>query len=316
MGKKIFITGMSGYLAGNLCRELDQSDWCEKFYGMDVKKPLAKYDKGEFRQMDINDPALVDWVRELKPDIFIHLAYVVEEMHDHALMHHINFDGSRNALAAAEAGQLSQVLVASSGTAYGAWPDNPAALKEDHALRANPGFIYAVDKVKVEELCQELVKKHPGVIMTIIRPCVVYGPRVDNYISKLLDHFLILGLAGKNPPLQFVHEDDVARAIIHLLEKGCAGAFNLAPGDTITMEEIYALSRKPTILFPDWFLTPMVALQWALHIPWLNFSTAFLDYIRYPWVMDNSKLLATGFKFRYSSAETVEIMLRAKGWLP
>jgi len=315
-GKKVFITGMSGYLAGNLCRELDRSDWCENFFGMDVKKPLYKYDKCEFRQMDINDPGLLDWVAELKPDILIHLAYVVPEMHDHGLMHHINFDGSRNALAAAEAGKVSQVLVASSGTAYGAWPDNPAALKEDHALRANPGFIYAVDKVKVEDLCRESVKKHPQVIMTIIRPCVVYGPRVDNYISNLLDHYFILGLRGYNPPLQFVHEDDVAAAIIHLAQKGCAGAFNLAPEDTITMEEVYALSRKPTIPFPDWFLTPMVALQWALRIPTLNFSTAFLDYIRYPWVMDNSRIRATGFRFRYSSRETVELMLRAKAWLP
>ena len=315
--KKIFITGMSGYLGGNLCGELDRLDWVEKFYGMDIKKPLYKFDKAEFRTMDINDPALVDWVKEIKPDILIHLAYVLEEIHDHALMRRVNFDGSKNALKAASEGKVRQVLIASSGTAYGAWPDNPALLREDHPLRANPDFLYAVDKVNVEKLAAEFKASHPEVTMSIIRPCVVYGPFVNNYISNLLDHYLILGLRGFNPPLQFVHEDDVVAAVIRILAKEAGGFFNLAPSDTITMMELLELSKRPYILFPDWLLTPAVQMFWTLRIPYLNLSTAFLNYLRYPWVMDNSRLAnQVGFKFRYSSREAAEIMLRAKGWLP
>jgi UDP-glucose 4-epimerase len=315
--KKIFITGMSGYLGGNLCRQLDKLDWCEKFYGMDVKKPLYKYDKAEFRQMDVNDRGLVEWVAELKPDIMVHLAYILEETHDHDLMHRVNFDGSRNALKAAAAGKVRQVLIASSGTAYGAWPDNPARLKENDPLRANPDFIYATDKVNIEKLAAEFKAAHPETIMSIIRPTVVYGPFVNNYISSLLDHYLIMGLSDFNPPLQFVHEDDVAQAIISILAKEGEGVFNLTPEDTITMLELIGLTQRPSLLFPDWFLTASVNLLWRLRIPLLNFSTAFLDYIRYPWVMDNSRLTEElGFKYRYSTRETAEIMLRAKGWLP
>jgi len=317
-GKKtVFITGMSGYLGGNLCRELDKLDWCEKFYGIDVRKPLYKYDKCEFRQMDINDRGLADWVVELKPDILIHLAYILEESHDHDLMHRVNFDGSKNALKAAAAGKVRQVLIASSGTAYGAWPDNPARLKEDDPLRANPDFIYATDKVNIEKLAGEFKAAHPETIVSIIRPTVVYGPQVNNYISKLVDHYLVMGNRDFNPPLQFVHEDDVVAAIIRILEKGAGGAFNIAPADTMTMLELLELSQRPYILFPDWFLSPGVHLLWTLRIPLLNLSTAFLDYIRYPWVMDNSRLVnELGFKYRYSTRETAEIMLRAKGWLP
>jgi UDP-glucose 4-epimerase len=61
---------------------------------------------------------------------------------------------------------------------------------------------------------------------------------------------------------------------------------------------------------------PSVKLQWALRIPWLNLSAAFLDYIRYPWVVDSSRLRnEIGYRFKYSSWETVEILLRAKGIL-
>jgi len=315
--KKIFVTGMSGYLGGNLCRELDRLDWCEKFYGMDVKKPLYKYDKCEFRQMDINDRGLGEWVAEVKPDILVHLAYILEENHDHDLMHRVNYDGSKNALKAAAQAKVRQVLIASSGTAYGAWPDNPAQLKENDPLRANPDFLYAVDKVNVEKLAGEFKAAHPETIMSIIRPTVVYGPFVNNYISNLLDHYLIMGLSGFNPPLQFVHEDDVVAAIILIMSKNAGGVFNLTPEDTITMLELLELAKRPYILFPDWFLTPVVNLLWKLRIPLLNFSTAFLDYIRYPWVLDNSRLKnELGFKYRYSTRETAEIMLRAKGWLP
>jgi len=314
MGRKVFITGVSGYLGTNLSRELERREWCEKIYGMDLRPPLYKLDKLEFRRMDINDQGLVEWVKQVKPDIFIHLAYVLQEMHDVELMHRVNFEGSKNALKAAEAGGVSQVLVASSGTAYGAWPDNPAALKEDAPLRANPGFHYAVDKARIEGLCREFSEKNPAVVMSIIRPCVVYGPLVNNYISDLLVSPVIIAPRGYDPPLQFIHEDDVIGAIIHILEKRSGGSINLAPEDTITMREIIELSRKPALFLPDWLVTPVVALQWALRIPWLNFSTAFLDYIRRPWVLDSAKLRnQIGYKFRYSSRETVEIMLRAKG---
>ena len=41
-GKRVFITGMGGYIAGRLCSRLEHLDWCESVYGMDIKKPLYK----------------------------------------------------------------------------------------------------------------------------------------------------------------------------------------------------------------------------------------------------------------------------------
>ena len=313
---KIFITGVSGYLAGALCRALEHKPECERIFGMDVKKPLAKFDKLEFKHMDINDPALVKWVSDIRPDVFIHLAYILEESHDAAFMHRINLDGSKNALLAAKAGGVSQFLFASSGTAYGAWPDNPAELRESAPLRANPGFHYAVDKQKVEGFCNQFQAENPKTAVCMVRPCVVYGPLVNNYISDLLGQPVIVGPRGYNPPLQFIHEDDLAGAILRSLEKRATGPVNLAPEDTITMLEIVEMSGRPSLFLPDAMVEAVVALQWKLRIPWLNFSTAFLDYIRYPWVLDSSRVRnEIGYKFKYSSRETVEILMRAKGWI-
>ena len=315
--KVIFITGMSGYIGTCLCRELDRLDWCKRFYGMDIRKPLYKFDNGEFRKMDINDPGLADWVREIKPDIMLHLAYILEQSHDLKLMHRVNYDGSINALkAAAEAG-VPQVLAMSSGTAYGAWPDNPVPLKEENEARPNPGFYYAVDKGRMEVVCRKFMNDHPDVILAVMRPCVVYGPNVNNYLSRLLENPIVPSIYGHNPPLQFVHEDDVVRGLIHVLVKKAKGFINLAPPDTVTLLEVIGLSKKIRIPFPYWFAEPMVDIFWKLRLPRVDFSSGFIDYIRYPWVLDAGRLCdELGFKYRYSTRETVEIMLRAKQILP
>lgn len=316
--KKVFITGMAGYLGGNLCRKLEDTPWCEAFYGMDVKRPLAKYERGHFRLMDINDPALVSWVKELRPEIFVHLAFIVDPIPDEELMHRVNVEGTRNALRAAAAGDTPQVLVASSGTAYGAWPDNPKPLREDHPIRPHPGFRYAKDKAEVEFLCREFMQEHPEAIMSIIRPCVVYGPLVNNYLSDLLTGLpLVTGLRGADPELQFIHEDDVIGAILMILEKQAGGPFNLAPPDTITLQEVIALSGKPKVFLPERLMLLLLRLNWKLRIPFMKVPPSFLDFIRYEWVLDSRRLREElGYKFRYSSRETVEILLRAKKMIP
>ena len=313
--KRVFITGMGGYIAGVLCRELTHVDWCGRVYGMDVKKPLAKFGKAEFRQMDINDPELVSWVAELKPDIFIHLAFIVDPIPDEAKMNRVNVEGTRNALAAAVAGGSRQVLVASSGTAYGVWPDNPVPLTEASAIRPHPTFKYARDKSEVEFLCREFMAQHPEVLMSVIRPCVVYGPLVNNYLSNLLTGLpLIMGIRGYDPPLQFIHEDDVAGGIIALLEREARGPFNFAPPDTLTVREAVALTKKPALYLPEKLAEVLIDASWRLQLPLLKAPPSFVDFLRYPWVLDSTRLRdEVGYKFRYSTRETVEIMLRAKG---
>lgn len=311
--KKVFITGMSGYIGGCLCRELDYKDWCGSVYGMDVKKPLAKYDKAEFRQMDINDPALVEWVKEVAPDIFVHLAYIVDSVADDNLMRRVNVDGTRNALKAAGEAKVPQVMVFSSGTAYGAWPDNPVPLQETDPIRANPGFKYAAGKREAEGMCQQFMRDNPEVIVSILRPCVVYGPLVNNYISDLLTMPVAVGLREHDPPLQFVHEDDVTGAILTILEKKASGPFNLAPPDTLTMREVIEISKKRSLLLPERLMEVILKVLWSFKSPRNHLPPSFLDYMRYPWIMDSSRLIdELGFEFRYSTKETVEIMLRAK----
>ncbi|MEW5736117.1 MAG: NAD-dependent epimerase/dehydratase family protein [Thermodesulfobacteriota bacterium] len=311
--KKVFVTGMAGYVGGVLCRELDRAPWCESFCGMDIKKPLYKYRKGEFRQMDINDPALGAWVAEEKPDILVHLAFVLNPIQDETLMTHINVDGTRNTLSAITAARVPQALIVSSATAYGAFADNPVPIREQDPIRPHPHFSYARDKAVMEDLCAGFSSEHPEVALSIIRPCIIYGPHVDNYLSFLFTLPLGLLPSEHDTRLQFVHEDDVVGSILHILEKDGRGPYNVAPGDTVSIREVHELAGRKILEVPDWVAYRIFDWTWKLKLPIAKVPPTFYDYVRYPWVLDNTRLTSElGYNFQYSTRETIEIMFRAK----
>ena len=313
--KKIVITGSSGYLGRSLLSKLDQTEWCSHFYGIDIEPPLSKYSKGEWHSFDINDTALSDWMPTIEPDILIHLAFVVNPMKDHRKQRMINIEGTKNILNAAQKAGVKQILVASSATAYGAWPDNPIPLKETDPIRGHHSFQYAQEKFEQEGICQAFIRNNPDTLLSIIRPCVVYGPGVNNYLSALLSMPVGLALWRHNPRVQFIHEEDVVRAILTILEKKGKGAYNLAPIDTMPIHDVLSLTQKPKLLLPDSLLSMVLSIYWsASFLPFYNIPPSFIDFIRYPWIVDSSRLQRElGFEFTYSSYETIMIMLKSKG---
>ncbi len=73
-----------------------------------------------------------------RPDALVHLAFILNPMHDEAAMYEIDVGGTHNVLEAAADAGVGQVLVTSSSTAYGAFPDNPVPLTEEHPVRGVP----------------------------------------------------------------------------------------------------------------------------------------------------------------------------------
>jgi UDP-glucose 4-epimerase len=311
------ITGAGGYIGQRLIAYLESQDWCTRILGTDIEAPTVESSKLTFSNVDIREPSLIDFWRDQDVATVVHLAFVVDPMRDEKLMYDINVNGTQNVLDICEELAVGHVIVASSGTAYGAWPDNPEILTEDDPIRVfPPKFSYAHHKGLVEGQCAEFIERHPDVTFNIVRPCVVYGPNTDNYLSRLFERMKFISLVDGNDPLtQFVHEDDVAQLFALLIEKKIPGAFNVAGDGPMRFSAIGTMIGMESKKVPRWLAYTMAWLMWRLRISMVEGPPGILDYTTYPWVLDTTRAKELlGWKPRYDTRETARIMLETHGF--
>lgn len=302
--KRIAITGSSGYL-GSLLAGFWVSEGIEVL-GLDIRPPSPGF-AGRFRQIDIADPGIRGVIREFEPDTIVHGAFIVQPIRDGKEMERVNIDGSRNLLEALESNPPERLLLLSSATAYGAFPDNPVPLSEEAPLRARMSFPYAAQKVKVESMFSAFARSHPEVAVSILRPAIISGPGMENYLKRFLFGMrFLVNLDGFDQPLQFVHEEDMVGAVHRVLAADGRGVFNVGPEDSILVSEIARPSGRWVIPVPLWFARAVYQLGWTLRLPYPESPPGFLDFGRYPWIVDSRRLREElGFSFRYSSREAL-----------
>lgn len=316
---RYLITGGSGYIGGRLIDELSERDETEKIVIVDVNAPKRHWAKTEFVKGDVRDGAATRELLEREEiDALVHLAFILNPIRDEAMMYDVDVNGAQATLKAAADAGTQQVLVTTSGVAYGAFPDNPKPIAEDWPVRGVPDFSYARDKTEADRLCQLWAAEHPDRVMTIVRPCIVFGPNVDNYIVRSFENnpFVPL-LDGVDEEFQLAHEDDVVSALIALLDGKHGGAFNVAGDGLMTWGRAAQLIDKKTRQVSLKNMKRLANTMWKLRVPRTEAPAGNLDFLRYPWVLSTEKLKAeTGWAPKYDTLETFKITMRAKGVLP
>lgn len=306
----IAITGASGYLGQRIIAKLEKEPECEKIIGIARRKLSHSFKKLDYHRSDVRNPSIANLFKKNGVDTLIHLAFVVNPIHDLKKMHSINVDGTKNVLRAAKISGIKRILLTSSTMAYGAWPDNPL-LTEESPLRGHPTYYYNRDKVEIEQICQAFKRKNPDILFNIIRPCLVLGPNVNHLYSRIIDWPILPLIDGNNPPMQFIHEDDVARAYLAILKESVEGTFNIVGKGTLKWKEVIEISGGTALTIPSFPIYPIVNALWKLRVPLLEFPADILDFIKYPWVASGEKAeRELGFVPKYSSEETLKIYLK------
>jgi UDP-glucose 4-epimerase len=314
---KYVITGGSGYIGSRLVELLSAREDTERILITDLRAPAVPWPKTTYLEMDIRDPGMLPLLEAEEPDALVHLAFVLNPMRDEHTMYDIDVNGTQSVLDAAARADVQHVLVASSTTAYGAWPDNPVPLVEEHPVRGMPNYEYARDKTEIDRMCQLWAARHPERAMTIVRPCIVFGPSVDNYIIRFWENAPFIPLIdGIDLELQYVHEYDVIDALSRLLLGRKAGAFNLTGDGTLRLSEGAALAGLKTRHVPYGPYRRIAGALWRLRVPRAEAPPGQLDFTRYPWIASNEKIKRElDWAPRYTSREAFEAALRAKGKL-
>jgi UDP-glucose 4-epimerase len=316
---RYLITGGSGYIGGRLIDELSGREETELIVDVDVKPPPRRWPKTEYVKIDVRDRAAIKGLLERHEiDALVHLAFILNPIRDEAMMYDVDVNGTQAVLQAASETGVKQVLVTSSATAYGAFPDNPKPIAEDWPVRGAPDFSYAKHKADSDRICQLWALQNPDAVMTIVRPSIVFGPSVDNYIVRAIENnpFIPI-LDGVDEEFQLVHEDDVVTALFALLDGKHPGAFNLAGDGLLTWRRAAEMINKKTREVSLKNMKRFSALLWRLHIPRTEAPAGNLDFIRYPWVVSTEKLKSTtGWQPRYDTLETYKVTMRSRGLLP
>lgn len=154
----------------------------------------------------------------------------------------------------------------------------------------------------------------------IVRPCVVFGPGVDNFISRFTTRPVVPLISGTDPPMQLVHEDDAARAIWFLKtrpsglrsEPTAPEAFNLAADGLLRYDEAFAALGGRVVRLPAGVAKVITAAAWTLRLHALTEAPpGMLEFIRYRWCIANEKL-RLGFEYRHDARATLEAFAAAR----
>jgi len=237
-------------------------------------------------------------------DTVVHLAWEPQGKKNLTVLSHV--------LDAAAAIEVSQVVHLSSGTIYGAWPDNPVPLTEETSPRPNPKLSYAVEKRAAELMVEGWAEDHPDVAVALLRPaCTVGSPEQPLYRALASGKRPALGAEGRM--VQYLHVDDLAAAVVHICEQALSGVFNVAPDNGVQAEVAGALAGGSAMLpLPAPLRAITTALGWRL---WRRGAPpGARPYAEHTWVIAGDKLRSAGWKPEYSSEQALVVSDERAHW--
>jgi UDP-glucose 4-epimerase len=295
----VAITGVAGFLGQGLLRRLAGGD---RIVGLDVADSASRPRELEMHLVDVTRSDLVPLLEGI--EVLVHLAGVHDAIPDDDLMARVNVVGTRRVLEAAGAAGVGKVILVSSATVYGAWPNNPIPLNEDAPLRPNPGFPLAAHKAEAERLLAEWSAGHPDSVVTVLRLATVVGPRADHALARLLRSRLPLGLSGAPAPVQFLHEDDAVAALALAVSTELPGAYNVAADGWLSREDLRGvLGRRFQPGVPPELAARMLGRLWPAGLA--DLPPSALPYLLHPWVVAIDRLRGEGWSPAHSNEEAV-----------
>ena len=308
----MLITGLSSFWGGRLALAFERDPSIDVIVGMDTAEPVVALERTEFVRTDDNYSILARLVRATQVDTVVHAALIVDSSTSgDRRIHELNVIGTMNLLAAAAAedSHVRSLVVKTSTLVYGCSGKDPTWFREDTPRSSAPKTRVERSLVEVEAYLRSFAEENRHVNVAVLRCANVLGEDLVTALSQALSYPLTPTIAGFDPQLQFVEQDDVIRAIEFVVDHGLEGVYNLAGDGRIPWSEIRAMAgQRPLLLSP--FLTGLAASP--LRRFGVSLPRETLDLLRFGRGVDNHKLKEAGFRYRYSTIGAVRRFVEAQ----
>ena len=297
---KVLVTGLSGKIGQVVGREvvarghalvgIDRRPWTDAPTGVVV------------HQTDILKRAAEDVFRTAQPDVVVHMATVSHLNIHREDRHRINLFGTRAIFDYCHRYGVKQAIFVGRHTYYGAAPDAALYHSEDEPPMGLESFPELADLVAADLYAGSALWRFPDIATSVLRICYSLGPAQHGTLASFLSGSRVPTVLGFDPIFQFMHEADVAGAIVTTLETTIRGVFNVAGPKPIPLSAIIREAGRVNVPVPEPLLR--IALG-RFGLPRL--AAGAINHIKYPVVIDSSAFeKATSFRWKHDAYATID----------
>jgi nucleoside-diphosphate-sugar epimerase len=317
----VVVTGVAGNLGSRLIPLLRDFS----VIGVDVAPPQTDSPL-QFERLDLGEESstrtLYELLRDTQPASLVHLAFIVDPVRSGVLdterMWQINVAGTARVMEAVTESNrtaespIKRFVFPSSVSVYGPNLSSPAREESPMAAHTLP---YAIHKKQSDEVVQQRSSALRGCSVYILRPHIFAGATVENYFLGAFrgtpngksERAEKMRAAGKRLPcmlprgpkylenkIQFVHVDDMARLIAHILHRNPEPQrltiLNVAGrGEPLTFGRCVELAQAKLLRAPGKWV-----MQLALQLLWNRQISAIppeaLPYMTGEYIMNTDRL--------------------------
>jgi UDP-glucose 4-epimerase len=272
------ITGIAGGLAQRVARLLIEQG--EEVAGVDYRA-VSGVDAYPVFRASYNKTAIEDVFRKVTPKRVLHLGRIGNLSEPIEKRFELNVIGSQKLMSLCVQNEVGSLVVLSTFHIYGAHPRNHVPISEDDPLRAGTDFPEIADAIQLDNMASTWIYKHASVRTVVLRPTNVVGPNIDNTMCRVLRRRRIPALAGYNPMSQFIHEDDLAGAVVAAARGKERGVYNIAGPAVIPWRTALEICETRTTPIPSILIERYVK-------SFTQFPAYLMRFFKYPCVITDA----------------------------
>ena len=312
----VALTGARNFLANGLMRKLVERSEVKRLVVLDTERPRFDHERIVFYNLDLTNPTagqvMADIFRSEGVEAYVHAIYSYGFIRNRLMSRELESIGTMHMLNACQEAGVKRIIVRSSTQVYGPDPQNPAFCTEMHPTsKPNRESSHVHEKVEMEKQVIAFARSNPDTCVTILRSCNTLGPTAENYLAYMLLKPAVPTILGYDPLMQFLHEDDLYRAYLLVLQQAVAGVFNIVGRGTLRYGDVLRTLKRRAVPIPERLLRLGLGASWNLGT--YDVPKDYLDYLKYSCLADGGKALRElGFVAELDARRVLEDFYRTR----